>query len=96
MGACKFVVAPGAIATGPSEHRYPVSQRGWLDAVRHAKSGAHKGGSSTIFLACAGGDVRVASCSDINARHGGSVCRLDAEIGGKSTRVLAGARKKKR
>jgi len=84
--ACKISVAPW-VATGPraiSKAVYPVSQRGWLDAVDHAKKG-----DATIFLVCDRGEIRLADCSDYK-------CRLQPDLGGRSTRVLAGRRKKAR
>jgi len=95
--ACKIVVHPHAKRKASGEpyhtqtHAHPVSQRGWRDAVRQAEGGAIRGESSTIFLSCPRGDIRIAQCSDINTRSGGRLCALDAAIGGSSTRVLADA-----
>ncbi len=102
MAGCKIVVHPHALRKASGEpyktktHRHPVSQRGWADAVRQAEGGAARGESVAIFLACPRGELRIAECSDINARDGGRLCRLDAALGGRSTRVLAGARKRRR
>lgn len=93
--ACKIVVAPHSERKASGEayktkrHSYPVSQRGYRDAIRHAKSGTYRGESSTVFLSCPRGDIRLLHCSDI----GGATCKPDAELGGKSTRVLAGKRR---
>lgn len=90
MAACKITVAPHA---GKEEkHAFSVSQRGWKEATRRAKNLASSGVDNTIFLACARGDIRIAQCSNVT---GELKCRLDAEIGGNSTRVLAGGKRKR-
>lgn len=92
MKACKFVVSPSSQRHASGEayktqrHEHPMSQRGWRDAVRQAKSGSASGEASTIFLACARGDIRIADCSGVE-----NSCRMSPEIGGSSTRVLASA-----
>jgi hypothetical protein len=91
--ACKITVAPW-VATGPravSKAAYPVSQRGWVDAVEHARKG-----DATIFLVCARGEIRLADCSETNFKNHGMSCRLGIGLGGRSTRVIAGHRKTRR
>ena len=86
MASCKIIVAPH-VATGPnatSRKTFNVSQRSWRNAVDHAKTG-----DTTIFLVCDKGTLRVAACHEAK-------CRLDADLGGDSSRIIAGRRSKKR
>jgi hypothetical protein len=86
MASCKIVVAPH-VATGPyatSRQTFAVSQRNWRKAVDHARTG-----DTTIFLVCDKGELRVAACHEAK-------CRLDADLGGDSPRVIAGRRRAKR
>ncbi len=100
--SCKIVVIPHAERKASGEAYktkrtvHPVSERGWKGAVRQATGAAARGETTSILMMCPRGELRLAQCSDIHQRHGGRLCVLDVELGGNSTRVLAGPRRRRR
>jgi len=91
MAQCKIVVAPH-VSRGPratSRRTFNVSQQSWKRAVDHAKTG-----DTTVFLSCDDGELRIATCTETNMNLHGTFCRLDADLGGNSSKIIAGRRRK--